>query len=407
MRVTLALLLLILQSASTHAEDWPQFRGPTGQGITSAKDLPTTWSPKGENILWKTELPKSSAPFSSPVIAGDRIYLTYADDKEPRSHGVMALDRGDGHILWKTDVPLGPWKGGRNNGYPTPCAADGRVYCVLGSAVVVCLDAEGKIAWRYDLKSYAFDVAMGSSPILYKDLLILLCDQTSKTSSLLAFDRKSGEVRYDAVRNNTGFAHSTPVLATINGVEQLVVMVNKALQGIDPATGNVLWQCKASGDTSSPAISGTRIYADSGRGNQGICVDLAAWKPAGGAEPAKIDPVWQTEKLKESLGSPIIVGGNVYRQIGDTLYCWDLATGKQIYAENKLTGGSSRISPFLTADGLLYFCSGGRSFAIRTGTTFEIVGKSDLQDGNDASPAVADGKIYIRGAKYLWCVGKK
>lgn len=400
-------LFAVVSAAPSLAEDWPQFRGPTGQGISADKDLPTTWSPKGENILWKTELPKSSAPFSSPVVAGDRIYLTYADDKEPRSHGVMALSRNDGKVLWKTDVPVGSWKTGRNNGYPTPCAADGRVYCVFGSAVVVCLDADGKIAWRHELPSYAFDVAMGSSPILYKDLLILLCDQTNKSSSLLAIDRKSGQVRYDTPRGATSYAHSTPVLATINGVEQLVVMVNKGMQGIDPATGQMLWTCKASGDTSSPVISGTRIFCDSGRGNPGVAVDLATWKPSpAAAEPAKIEPAWETEKLKESLGSAVVVADRVYRQIGDILNCWDLATGKPIYAEPKLAGGSSRISPFCTADGLIYFCSGGRSFVVRAGPTFELVAKNDLQDANDASPAVADGKIYIRGAKYLWCIGK-
>jgi outer membrane protein assembly factor BamB len=195
------------------------------------------------------------------------------------------------------------------------------------------------------------------------------------------------------------------VIASMSGVEQLVVMVSKGMQGIDPATGNVLWQAPGSGDPSSPAVSGTYAYADGGRGGAGIAVDLADWKPGDAA--AKLTPKWQTERLKESLGSPIVVGPNVYRQIGDTLYCWELATGREVFsAPGKLAGGSSRVSPFATPDGLIYFCSGGRSFVIRAGDKFEQVSLNDLQDGNDASAAVADGKIYIRGAKYLWCIGK-
>jgi len=386
--------------------DWPQFRGPTGQGQSSARDLPTTWSANGQNVRWKVELPKSGDPWSSPVVRGDKLFLTFADKKEPRRQWVSCYGTADGKALWSTDVPPGPWTKSGRNGYATPVVDDQHLFAAFGSAVVACLDLDGKLVWTRDLPSYEFDVAMSSSPVLWRDLVILQCDQKNRQSNLLALDKKTGQVRYNVPRPDVGHAHGTPIIARVNGGDQLLLMASSGMQGIDPATGKVLWQCKGRGDAASPAVANGIAYGDSGRGSEGIAVDLSAIPAAGDAKPAAATPLWKTPKLKQSLGSPVIVGPHLYRQDGDELYCWEVATGKEVYVNSKLAGGNSRISPFATADGLIYFCSGGRSFVVRAGPVFELVALNDLQDGNDASAAVSDGRIYIRGAKYLWCIGK-
>ena len=376
-------------------------------GLTDEKGLPMTWDAKGTNVLWKAELPKSDAPFSSPVVRGDRVFITLSKDAAPRSHHVLCFAKADGKPLWKTEVPEGPWKGGRNTGYPTPCVDGERVYVLFGSAVAAALDFDGKILWRHELKRYKFNVAMGSSPVLYGDTVVLLCEQNDKASSLIALDKKTGEVRWEVDRPEMVFAHSTPVLAKINGSDQFLVMVSKALQGIDPASGKVLWTCEGKGDTASPACSGNLVYADGGRGGPGVCVEVPAdFKP--GAAPVTLKEKWHTAPLPgDSLSSPTPVGEYVYRHLaGDRLRCYRFADGEEVYAE-KIPGAATQSSAIATADGLLYFASGGTSYVVRAGPKFEVVAKNDLGDGNQASPAVSDRKLYIKGQKYLWCIGNK
>src|SRR5436305_326216 len=174
----LGLLSSSLLSVAARAGDWPQFRGPDGVSYADESDLPLTWG-KDQNVVWKTPLPKAHNPFSSPIVAAGRVYLTFASNKlEP--HTVTCLDAADGKVLWQTPIEPGPWKltdlrGGY--GAPTPCADGEHVYALFGSAVLACLDRDGKVAWRRALPSYQFDVAIGTSPLLVGDSLILQADQ--------------------------------------------------------------------------------------------------------------------------------------------------------------------------------------------------------------------------------------
>lgn len=390
------------------AADWPQFRGPAGTGVTADKDLPTEWDAKGKNVVWKAELPKSDNPYASPIVAGDKVFVTVSTDKPPAAHHVLCFAKSDGKPLWKTEVPAGPWKTGRYNNGPTPCADEKHVYAVFGTAVVACLDHDGHIVWRKELQKLDFDVAMGSSPILYGDSVLLLCDQNKKNSSLIAFDKQSGNIKWEALRPEMVFAHSTPVVAKINGADQLLLMVSKGLQGLDPATGKVLWTCPGEGDTASPAYRGNLVYGDGGRGGAGICVDVPPdLKPPAADVPAKLKPKWLTPRLPgDSLGSPTVVGDYLYRHLtGERIKCFQVDTGAEAYTD-RLPGVVSRVSPIATADGLLYFASSGKSVIIKAGPKFEVVATNDLGDGNDASAAASDGRLYIKGQKFLWCIGR-
>jgi len=374
------------------------------QGQTDEKGLATTWSAKGENVVWKAPLPKCNNGFSSPIVSGGRVFLTYAINA-PLEHHVMSLNAADGAVLWDVKVEPGPWRltdlrGGY--GAPTPCADGKRVYVVFGSAVVAALDFDGKPAWRYELPRFAFDVAMGSSPILHKDAVVYLCDQTQKKSSLLALEAATGKVRWDELRPGADFAHTTPVPVEIGGKPQLLIGAAKDLQGVDPENGKVLWSARGAGDVASPVYDGKVVYVDSGRGGPGMAVD-----PTGTGEVSKTHVKWRTKPLGEGLGSPIVAGEHIYRLQGPgVLKCFNPATGEEVFSE-RLEKVHNWASPIATADGLVYYASGGTSYVLRAGPKLEVVAKNELEDQGGGSPAVAGGRIYVRGTKYLYCIGKK
>ena len=283
-------------------------------------------------------------------------------------------------------------------GAPTPCSDGEIVFVVFGSAVIAALDFDGKILWRRELEHFAFDVALGASPIFFGGNVILDCDQTGKTSSITAFDAATGEIRWDAKRPETGFTHCTPVIASVGGKPQMFVAASGALQGIDPASGAVLWSCAAPGDAASPAFDGKVVYSDSGRGGKGVCVEPGA---------GKIEPRWTYPQIPEGLSSPIIAGGFVWRTHSpEILKTIRVADGTLGFSE-RLAGIPTYASPFATADGRIYFASAGKTHVLKVGDKLETLAVNDLGEDNRASAAVSGGHIFIRGNKTLTCIGTK
>jgi outer membrane protein assembly factor BamB len=401
---SLILPLALLVAACAHAADWPQFRGPAGVGTTPERDLPLKWDAQsGEGILWKVALPKSDNAYSSPIVVGEKVFVTCASN-QPVTHRVLCFAKADGKQLWETLIEPGPWvlkdfRGGY--GAPTPCADGERIYVVFGSAVIAAVDFAGKMVWRKELANYAFDVALGSSPVVFRDTVILDCDQTGKTSSIVAFDRATGDIRWEAKRPDTGFAHSTPVIADVGGQPQMLVSAQKALQGLDPASGKVLWWCVVPGDAASPAFGEGLVYSDSGRGGKGVCVD-----PTGAGEVSATHVKWTVPQIPEGLSSPVIAGGAVWRAHNpEIVKGLKLATGEANFSE-RLAGVSTWASPFATADGRIYFASAGKTYVLKAGDKFELLATNNLGEENKASAAVSDGKIFLRGDKNLYCIGK-
>ena len=402
--IAAACVAALALAANCRAENWPQFRGPTGLGYTTEKNLPLIWNVKsGENIRWKTPLPKSDNAYSSPIVWGDRVFVTSAVNS-PIEHHVLCFQVSDGKLLWDTSVPPGPWqlkdlRGGY--GAPTP-ATDGKsVFVVFGSAVIASLDFDGKIIWRKELEKFAFDVALGSSPVLHGDTVILDCDQTGKTSSFIGLDKATGTIKWEEKRPQANFAHSTPVLANVKGKAQLLVSASGAVQGLDPANGKILWWCAAPGDASSPAFNGSLVFADSGRGGRAVCVD-----PTGDGDVTKTHLKWTFPQIPEGLSSAIIVGDFVLRTHNpETLRCLRLSTGDAVFNE-RLAGVSTWASPFATPDGKVFFASAGKSYIVQAGEKLEVLATNDLGEENRASAAVSAGKIFLRGNKHLYCIGQ-
>lgn len=400
------------------AADWLGWRGPTGQGLTEDKDLPLTWGGKDQdNVLWKVMLPgqkekaRQDQNQSSPIVVKGQVVITVSywptgtDTKEYPEHHVVSYRASDGGLLWDVTVKPGPWKlTDLRGGYtaPTPASDGERIYVLFGSSVLAALDLEGKLVWREEIRPFNFDVAIGSSPVLHKDNVLLQCDQVSKNSRLLAFERKSGKLAWEQKRPEVGFSHSTPLLARIKDRAQLLVGASDALQGLDPDNGQVLWWAAARGDTVSPVLGAGVVYLDSGRGGPGVAVE-----PTGSGNVTKTDTKWKIGSVPGGFSSPVVVGEHLYRlHDPGVIHCWKLTTGAEVFVE-RLQGVSTAASPIVTTEGRIYLASAGRSYVLKAGPTLEILGQSDLGDSGTASPAVADGKLFLKGRQFLFCVGKK
>jgi outer membrane protein assembly factor BamB len=246
-------------------------------------------------------------------------------------------------------------------------------------------------------------VAISSSPVLYQDNVLLLADQTTGNSRLFAFDKKTGEVSWERKRPKARFNHSTPLLAEVKGKPQLLVGASDALEGLDPADGKVLWWCNASGDVTTPVYGAGVVYCDSGRGGgPGVSVD-----PTGSGDVTKTHLKWKVPQVQEGFGSPVIAGGAVYRLVNPgVLRCWKATTGEQLFAE-RLDGVATRPSPIVTADGLIYYASAGKSYVLRVGPKLDVVAVNELGEDSQASPAVADGRLFLKGQRNLYCIGRK
>ena len=429
-----ACVALLLPFHLQAGEHWPAWRGPAGNGHSDETNLPLTWGGKNhEYLLWKSPLfpndkVKRDQNQSSPVVWRDRVFVTLSywpegtTDKDYPEHHVVCFSIKDGKQLWDTIIAPGPWKlTDLRGGYtaPTPATDGERVYAIFGSSVVAAVDMNGKIAWRKEIKPHNFDVAWGASPIVFSPLplgegpgvrastLIVVCDhiQSNRTSTIYAFDGKSGDVRWEKKRPDADWTHSTPLLAKVKDKMQLLTATHSGPHGLDPETGETLWffnESKQIGDTVTPTFRDGLVYVDSGRGSMGVAVDAT-----GSGDVTKTHLKWKIPAVGSGFSSPLLVGDYLYRLHGaDVVSCWKWTTGEEVFKE-RLEGIDTAISPFATADGRIYCASANRSYVLKAGPKLEVLGKSDLGDASRASPAVAAGRIYLKGGRFLYCVAMK
>ena len=406
------------------ADDWPQFRGPTGLGYTDEKNLPVEWDIKtGKNVLWKSALVGQG--HASPIVSGGRLFVCTARWPEsvrerekviPEQH-VLCYRTSDGKLLWDTPVPPGPWvrndfRSGPGGGYacPTPTTDGRRVYCVFGSAMLAALDFDGKLVWHKAIVPYDFDVTVGGSPILYGENVLMFCPMTApKDSALVAYDKQSGEQRWRAPLPGTGFGHSTPVLIAAGGKPQLLALAGgmdmspQGLQALDPRDGKRLWWCGGGGESASAAYASGIACFDSGRGSA-----LRAVGVDGAGDVTKTHLRWTAPGASGTLSSPIIVDRFVYRlSSAGVLKSLSLADGKPVQTLRLDGLTTTWASPVADPNGRIYFANAGKSFVIQSGEKLKILAVNDLGDSNHPSPAVADDCLYLVGAKQVFCVGTK
>jgi len=450
----------VLFVGSVVAADWPSFRGPNGAASSDDKDLPVEWSK--DNILWKLKLPGVGA--SSPITFGDRIFVSSytgygstltkgfgggmgkgkgkpggggkakggfgggfggfggpdtGGDQKKLKLLLVCVDAQKGQILWKKEIkpklPEEAFSGFlREHGYAssTPVTDGERVYVFFGKTGVLAFDFDGKQVWHADVGSGTHMWGSAASPILHKDLVIV--DAAIESSSLVALDKNSGKEIWRT--KGIGTTWASPLLVrTKEGKQELVLSLPGKVMGFNPDTGKQLWQCEGVGrpsgfsyTCSSPVAKDDVVYV-TGSGSSGpkTAVVLAV-RTGGRGDVTKTHVLWR-KNAGTGVASPIITGDYLCWVAG-TAYCLRTDTGETVYKGRLYDGGGEYVSPVLAGgkiyaltrfDGL-FVLGGGGSFAKLAQNTFE--GDSSIFN---ASPAISNGRIYVRSSEYLYCVGKK
>jgi outer membrane protein assembly factor BamB len=436
-------LLLVLLAAAPLAANWPQWRGPSGLGVSAESGLPTTWS-ASENVGWRAAL--AGLGSSSPIVWNDQVFVTSQAGRTPRrggSHPVLARDdaalvaretpiggrqedsaaaagpielvvesfsRGDGRRLWEhrfaAEGPFPDLHEKHNLATPTP-VTDGRyVFAWFGTGQLAALDVDGRLAWTRHLgKDYApFDInwGHGSSPVLYRDLLILLCDHQSK-SYLLALDARSGAERWKTDRGAGRVSFSTPLVVTGAGGDELIVNSSERVDAYDPATGRLLWYADAQRQSPIPSavFHGGVIYMTRGYRNS----PYFALRPGGRGDVSASHVVWRAPGGGSYVPSLVYYDGLLYltNDVG-VLTCADAKTGKRVWQAR--LDGVFFASP-VAADGKVYFVSQtGETVVVKAGRKPEILARNDLGERLVASPAIAGGRIFLRSDARLFAIGR-
>jgi outer membrane protein assembly factor BamB len=406
----------ILLAALVALGQWPQFRGPDGNGVSTATGLPVTWS-ETENVRWKTAI--HGRAWSSPVILGRQIWLTTAtpDGKELFA---LAIDKESGKILFDLklfDVP-NPQFAHSFNSYasPTPFIEPGRVYVTFGSPGTAAIDtATGKVLWeRRDLECNHFRGA-GSSPVVFRNLLLMHYDG-SDVQYVVALDKATGKTVWQTkrsvdfkdlepdgkVKGDGDFrkAFSTPLVVMAGNEPVFVSLGSKAAYGYDPMTGKELWRIEEPSSFSSsnrPVAGHGLVYYASGW-NTG---HVLAVKPDGRGDVTATHVVWRVTRGAPKKPS-ILLAGDLLMMVADTgvVTCLDALTGAEVWTA-RLTDSYSA-SPILSEGRVYFFSEDGKATVIEAGRTFKKIAENTLEQGFMASPAIDGRALFLRTKTHLY-----
>ena len=410
---------LLCGAGVASAADWTQFRGPGGLGVSAEKDLPTEWS-SHKNVVWTTRLPGPGT--SSPVIVGNRIFLTcytgYAVDADApgemqnlKRH-LLCVERSTGKILWtKQFDPLLPehkYEGeGSYHGYSssTPTSDGERLYVFFGKSGVFCFDLDGKQLWHASVGDRTHRWGSATSPLLYKNLLIV--NASVESYSIVALDKLTGKEVWRA--KGIQSAWNTPLLTIAPPKEpELVVNVQDRMLAFNPETGKQLWNAEGIHRYVCPSVvAHDGVIYGIGGGHTALAV-----RAGGRGDVTKTQTVWRVKK-GSNVSSPIYDDGRLYwaSEKGGLVHCQDAETGTFIYTQ-RLNPSSDLIyaSPLL-ADGKLYYVSQHRgTYVVAAGPKFKLLSHNVFEDDSsraNASVAVADGCLFLRTDECLYCIAKR
>ena len=408
---TLLVLFVVVR-----ADNWPQWRGPSLNGVSNEKNLPVKWTTE-ENVSWKVPMPGLSG--STPIIWRDRIFLNVADGD---NLFLWSLNKTNGEVLWKKPLGGGNVKMRKQNmSSPSP-VTDGRsVYVMTGTGVLKGFDFSGKELWTRDIQKeygeFGLNWGYASSPLLHEDSLyvqVLHGMKTDEPSYVMRIDKKNGKTLWkvdrptNAIRESPD-SYTTPGLLRYGKTTEIVITGGDCVTGHDPATGKELWRANGlNPDNSpmyrivaSPIIFDNIIYAPS------RVKPLLALKAGGRGDITSSHVLWSTGNGPD-VPTPV-TDGKYFYVVTDrgVMFCLDAKTGAEVYTNQRIKPGAYSGSPVL-ADGKIYITNeDGLTTVVAAGPKFEVLAENPLNDYVLSSPAISDGQIFIRTSAHLYAIGKK
>lgn len=423
-----SLLIVLLSGAATSnaasAENWPLWRGPRGDGSSIEKHVPTEWDgAAGVNVRWKTEIPGKG--HSSPIVWNDRVFLsTCLEDEQQRV--LICLDNKTGNLLWQSKVLRSPLETlHKFNSYAsgTP-ATDGELVYVAflkvdgktipapnvgapreitpGRVILTAVDFEGTLRWQVDLGDFISAHGFCSCPVLYDDKVILNGDHDGE-SYLVAVDKRTGEEVWRTRREHGIRSYVTPIVRTIDGQDQLVMSGSSHVAGFNPADGKMIW--KVEGPTeqyvASMVFDGERFILAAGYPTHHVM----AIHPDGTGDVTDSHVAWHVDNsVRCYVPSPVLIGRYLF--VADdrgTAHCFHSAEGTRFW-RGRLAGSFN--ASLVATEQAAYFLSGdGVTTVVAPAKELTVIAENRLGESCHASPAISDGKIYIRGDKHLFCIG--
>ena len=416
-------VLFFFVAGLVQAENWPGWRGPSGDGASTGKGIPTKWS-STENIAWRIVIPGEG--HSSPIVWGDKVFLT-SSLTEKNKRILLCIDRLSGQTVWQRDVVQSPPEtihrlNSRASGTP---ATDGKqVYVTFmraegdeviapnvgserlitpGKIIVAAYDLDGNEKWKTNVGDFVSAHGFNTCPVLFEDLLILNGDHDGD-AYLVALDRESGRQRWRTRRENKTRSYVTPIIREIDGITQMILSGSLCIASYDPRNGKRHWIVDGPTEqfVASMVYDGKYVFATGGYPER----HTLAIRPGGKGNVTDTHIAWRTTRGAAYVPSPII-SGRYLLMVADSgiASCFEARTGKRHWME-RLPGGHSP-SP-VSADGLVYFVSDrGVTTIIRPSETFAVIAKNELGEPVSASPAISQGQIFLRTHQHLYCIGSK
>ncbi|MDX1981428.1 MAG: PQQ-binding-like beta-propeller repeat protein [Bryobacteraceae bacterium] len=415
MRLRVLICCAVLAGIS-FAGDWPQWRGPAGNGVSEETNLPLKWTNE-ENVTWKLPMPSRSG--STPIIWKEHIFLNVAEGDNLEA---WAVDRNSAKVLWKRPVTGGNYKINKQNmSSPSPVTDGKTVWFLTGTGILKAFDFAGKELWMRDIqKDYgAFGLmwGYGSSPLLYNGSLyvpVLHGMKTDETSYLLRIDARTGKTIFKQDRPTTAQrespdAYVTPQLLRYDGRVEIVLNGGDCVTGHDPQTGKELWRSWGL----NPNNDGNFRIIASSLTHDGIVYaptrirPMLAIKAGGRGDISNTHVLWKFENGPD-VPSPVTDGKYLYvPNDRGILWVLDAKTGKEVYGGKRIQPAIYSSSPVL-ADGKVYITNEeGTTTVLKAGAEFEVLAENALGEYTLSSPAVSNGQIFLRTEKFLYCIGKR
>lgn len=413
--------LVLLMSGTAAVGDWPAFRGPNGDGTSAETGLPIEWGPQ-TNIKWRA--PLAAEGNSSPVVSGDKVFITLAEDRGHKRH-LLCFDRHTGKLLWQQSIryeDTPPTHKTNLYSGSTPVTDGERVVVYHGSAGMFCYDLDGNQQWTADLGPITHIWGFGSSPIIHKGKVIQLVGPGAVTK-LVALDLQTGGVVWETPEpggSDSGDGRyigtwATPVVTRIDGADQLLMGLPTRVGGFNPDDGKLIWWVRGlAGDRSDLCYTSALVDGDIGVLMGGFGGPSIGFKLGGSGDMTESNRLWRqfttSPRLPQRIGTGVVVDGMIYMANADgsaSIECIDPKSGESVWKERRTKDGQHWGS-MIFADGRLYVTgqTGITRVLAANPERYEVLAENDLKEGSNSTPAASDGDLFLRTFAALYCIGE-